>query len=97
AAVRPGDRRRGGAAPGDPGADARRDRAGARGDPARLPARPRRPAARPRPVSALSPDIRSALVVGTGLIGTSAALALRAHGAQGPLTDTETQTVARGA
>ena len=45
--------------------------------PARLPAGRRRPAPRPRPVS--EPQLRSCLIVGTGLIGTSIALALRAH------------------
>ena len=48
-------------------------------------------------MSALTPDIRSALVVGTGLIGTSVALALRAHGVRVHLTDRDPLALRRAA
>ena len=62
-------------------------------DPPRLPAWRRGAAPRPRPVS----EIRSALIVGTGLIGTSVALALRAQGVVVHLTDRDPQAVRRAA
>jgi prephenate dehydrogenase len=43
------------------------------------------------------PEVRSALVVGSGLIGTSVALALRAHGVTVHLTDRDPRAVRRAA
>ncbi len=78
-------------AQGRPGHGARGDRPGRAGRHPRLPARDARAARGPRLVSRLPEPV---LLVGTGLIGTSVALALRRAGVQVLLSDRDPEALA---
>ena len=89
--LRPGDRCHRGDAQGRPGDGARGDRPDPPGRHPRLPARHAGAACGPRLVSRLPEPV---LLVGTGLIGTSVALALRRAGVQVLLSDRDPEALA---